>query len=805
MTMLTRDIRYGLRALRNDPLFSVVAALTLALGIGANTAIFTVIDAVLLRPLPFPAPDRLVLVWEDTSMFGLKDSPAALGNYTDWREQNHVFEQMGALEYGSFRLTGAGEPQQLEGSLVTASLFETLGVKPTFGRLLREADDHYGAPKTVMLSDGLWQRAFGGDRAIIGRAVDINDEKYEVVGVMPPGFRFPDTTNELWAPAGTVYNAAEFTNRGRHNWTVVGRLKSGVSLRQANAEIRTIAARAQQDHPDTNDRVSAFVAPLRDHFVSDLRAALTALGGAVAFVLLIACANIANLLLARTSNRAREIAIRSAIGGGRWQIARQLLTENLLLAGVGGAGGLLLAIWGVRFLKKLMPGGISAISAAEVDCRVLAFTLFVSLLTTLFFGLIPVIQTVRVDLQDTLKQGGGRQGTGRASRNLQRGLVVSEVTLAFVLALGAALMIQGVARLRAVDPGFRTQNLLTLNTVLSGKQYRDPAKRIAFYDEVLQRVKSLPGVKSAGFTLGIPLVLKGWVNGFEVEGRIARSGDGYSNAYYRVVTSEYMQTIGFPLRAGRYLDERDNEGAPSVLLVNEATQRRFWPSESAIGKRIRFATRLPWVTVVGVVGDIKQRGLDVPPNPEIYLPVAQQRTAIQWLVIRTAGNPASLAAAVRREIRAVDQIVPITGLQTMEGVLDREIFQRRAQSLLLLVFAGLALLLAALGLYGVLAYGVTQRTREIGVRMALGARPSRVLLAITGQGLALSAAGIACGFAAAIAIARLIAKLLFGITATDARTFALVAILLLAVALLASYIPARRAMRIDPICALREE
>jgi len=804
MTILPRDIRYGLRTLRNAPLFSCVAALTLALGIGANTAIFTIIDAALLRPLPFPAPDRLALVWEDTSMFGLKDSPAALGNYADWREQKHAFEQMGALEYRSFRLMGAGEPQQLEGSVVTAGLFETLGVKPTLGRLFREADDHYGAPKTVMLSDGLWRRAFGGDRAIVGRALDINDEKYEVVGVMPPGFLFPDTSNELWAPAGTAYSPSEFANRGRHNWTVVGRLKPGVTLGQANAEIRAIASRAQRDHPDTNDRVSAFVAPLRDHFAADLRPALTALGGAVAFVLLIACANIANLLLARASNRAREIAIRSAIGGGRWQIARQLLAENLLLAGVGGAGGLLLAIWGVRFLKKLMPGGISAISAAQVDFRVLAFTLAASLLTTVLFGSIPVIQTLRMDLQDALKQG-GRQGTGRAAQKLQRCLVVSEVALASVLAIGAALMIQGVARLRSVDPGFRTQNLLTMNTVLSARQYGDPAKRLAFYDEVLHRVKSLPGVKSAGFTLGIPLVLKGWINGFEVEGRIARSGDGYSNSYYRVVTPEYMQTIGFPLLAGRYLEDRDNSGMPLVLLVNEATQRRFWPGQSAVGKRIRFSTRSPWVTVVGVVGDIKQAGLDVPPKPEIYLPVAQQPRAIQGLVIRAAGDPTKLTAVVRREIRAVDQGVPITGVQTMEGILDREVFPRRAQSLLLLMFAGLALLLALLGIYGVLAYGVTQRTREIGVRIALGARPSRVLLAITGQGLALGIAGIVCGLAAALAIARILAKLLFGITATDPQTFALVAILLLAATSLASYIPARRAMRIDPICALREE
>ena len=804
MTRLPQDLRYAWRTLRGSPTFSMVAAATLALGIGANTAIFTVINAALLAPLPFPAPERLALVWEDTSMFGLKDSPAALGNYTDWRAQNHVFEQMGALEGRFFRLTSAGEAQQVLGAVATASLLPTLGVKPALGRLFREEDDRPGAPKTAILSDGLWRSAFGSDRAIVGRLVEINDEKYEVIGILPAGFRFPDSATEIWAPVATAYGPDELVRRGRHNWMVVGRLKPGVTLAQANEELPAIALRAQKDYPDTNYRVGAFVAPLREHFVSDLRPALKVLGGAVAFVLLIACANIANLLLARASNRAREIAIRAAVGASRWQVARQLLTENLLLAGAGGVGGFLLAVWGVRFLPRLMPGGISGMSAVRVDWRVLAFTLGVSLFTGVAFGLAPAFQTLRVDLHRTLKQG-GRQGTGGASRGLERLLVVSEVALAFVLTLGAALMIQAAARLRAVDPGFPTRNLLTMNTSLSGRQYREHANRMVFYDEVVRRVTALPGVKSAGFTLGVPLAFKGWINGFEVEGRVARSGDGYSNSNYRVVTADYLQTVGFPLRAGRYPDRRDADGAPLVLLVNEAMQQRFWPGQSAIGKRIRFATAFPWVTVVGVVGDIKQAGLDAPPKPEIYLPVTQQHVAIEGLVIRTGADPNSLVAAVRREIRAVDRGVSVTGVQTMEEVLDREVFQRRAQTLLLSVFAGLALLLASLGIYGVLAYAVTRRTREIGVRMALGARPANVLCTVAGEGVGLGAAGIAIGAAVAFGVTRVLAKLLFGISATDPATFASVASVLLLVASLASYIPARRAMRVDPIQALRDE
>jgi putative ABC transport system permease protein len=805
MTRLAQDLRYAWRTLRKSPVFAAVALVTLALGIGANTAIFTLINAALLRPLPFPGPERLALVWEDTSMFGLKDSPVALGNYVEWRARNRVFQQMGALEQRTFRLTGIGEAQQIQGSVVTASLLETLAVQPALGRLFREDEDRPGAPKTAILSDGLWRRGSGGDPGIVGRTVEVDDEKHVVVGVMPAGFRFPDGENEIWLPVGTYYTLADFADKGRHNWMAVARLKPGVSMARANEDIRAIARRLEHDFPQTNERVGAFVAPLRDHFVADLRTALMVLAGAVGFVLLIACANIANLLLSRASNRRREVAIRAAIGASRARVVRQLLTENLLLAGCGGLCGFAIAVWGVKFLAKTLPAGIAAMSAVTVDSRVLGFTLAVSLITGAAFGLAPALEMLRVDLHQMLKQGGARQGTAAGLRGVRGGLVISQVALAFVLAMGAALFLQSFARLRGMDPGFRTGNILTMKTPLLGRQYRDPMKRAAFYDQVLERVASLPGVISAGFTNGIPLVVKGNVIGFTIEGRPRLAPNVFSNANFRVVSADYLRTMGISLRQGRPLDLHDTADAPPVALINEAMKRKFWPDESAIGKRFQFGSSRPWVTIVGVVSDIRQSGLDTPPRPEMYLPGAQARTPLTGLAIRTSGDPRGLATSVRRVIRSVDMDVPVTDVRTMEEVLNREVFQRRVHTLLLSLFAAVALGLASLGIYGVLAYLVSQRTQEIGIRMALGAGPRDVLLAVAGQGIGLSAAGVALGVAGALALNHAVSQLLFGVSATDPLTFAAVASLLLAVASVASYVPAQRAMRIDPILALREE
>ena len=802
MDQLVQNLRYGVRAWRSSPVFTIVAVVTLALGIGGNSAIFTLVDAALLRPLPFPEPERLVLVWEDTSMFGLKDSPVSFANYVEWRARNHVFEHMGALEQRSFRLTGAGDAQQIQGSIVTASVFETLSVQPALGRPFRDDEDLPGASRTVILSDGLWQRAFGRDQAIVGRTIDINDDRYLVVGVMPPGLRFPDSSNELWAPVGTVYSARDFTDKGRHNSMVVARLGRGIGLERANDEMRAIAARLQQEFPRTNRDVAAFVAPLRDHFAAGVRPMLAVLTGAVGFVLLIACANIANLLLSRGASRRREMAIRTALGASRRQVVGQLLTESLLLAAAGGLCGLAVALSGVSFLTRLLPTGIAAMAPVTVDTRVLAFTIAVSLLTGLGFGLMPALEMVREDVRQVLKEAGARQATSRSGRRVRSALVVSEVALACVLTIGAALFIQSFARARGIDPGFRTANILTLKTPLSSRAYRDPAGRAAFYTQVLERVTSLPGVVSAGFTNGVPLVVKGWVNGFTIEGRSMPAGT-ITNANYRIVTGDYLRTIGIPLRGGRYLDSRDTADSSPVVLINEAAKRKFWPDEDAIGKRVRFGSSSPWVTIVGVVGDIRQAGLEQASRPELYLSSNQEPTALTGLAIRTQVEPTRLAAAVRREIQAVDKDIPIIDVRSMDEVLDREVFQRRAQMLLLSIFAGIALLLASTGIYGVLAYLLSQRTREIGIRMALGARPRDVLLAVAGQGVGLSVAGMVLGISAALALSRVVSSLLFGVSPGDPRTFAAVAVLLLVVAVVASYMAARRAMRIDPMLALR--
>jgi len=618
---------------------------------------------------------------------------------------------------------------------------------------------------------------------------------------MPAGFRFPANDTEIWAPVGTRNQPNYFSDRGRHNLMVVGRLAPGVTLQHANQEISAICRSLAQQYPETNRNAGAFVAPMRDHFVGESRALLLVLLGAVGFVLLIACVNIANLLVARAVNRRHEMAIRTAVGAGRRQLVRQLLTEALVLASGGGVCGLGLAYGSLRFLDRFVPAGISGLTALHVDWRVLAFTLAVTLGTGVAFGLLPAFQAMRVDLNEALKLGGGHRVAGGGGRRLQQVLVVAEVALAFVLTAGAGLMIQTFVRLRAVDPGFRTQNILTVRTSMPARLYEDDAKREAFLNEAVRRVDTLPGVVSAGFTNGVPIAFKGWVNGFTLEDHPPLGPDQHSNSNFRLITPGYLATLGIPLRKGRPIEARDRPGAPNVALVNEAFERKFWPGGNALAKRLRFGREQPWVTIVGVIADIRQSGLDAAPRAELYLPAAQVPDPTGWLAVRTAGDPWQLATAVRRELRAVDRDLPITGISTMQEILDRETFDRRVEMLLLAAFAGLAVALASLGIYGVLAYMVAQRTHEIGIRMALGAQASDVLLSVAGQGMALSGMGIVVGAAAALALTRVLAKLLFGVAATDPVTFGLVAALLLAVALLAAWLPARRATKVDAMRA----
>ena len=807
MKDLTHDFRYAWRMLRKSPGFAGIAVLMLALGIGANTAIFSLISAAFLRPLPFPDPGRLVAIWEDTPLFGMKYSPPAVGNYSEWKASNQVFDNMGALESWPFRLSGPAEPEEVYGSIVTASLFDTLRVKPVLGRSFLPEEDYPGPAKTVVLSYRLWRRRFAADPAIIGKQTLVNGEKHTVVGIMPQGFRFPDM-QELWVPMGAFFSREEFSNRGRHNLMVVARLKSGTSIQRANENLRAIAGRLAREYPRTNANVGAFASPLREHSTGTLRNLYAILLGAVAFVLLIACANLANLLLARAAGRQREIAIRTALGAGRMQIARQLLAESLLLSGAGAGLGLLLAMWSFRFLAKLIPSEIAAMTPLGIDRLALAFTAGLALLTTLVFGGVPIVQALRADLNEALKQGGGRSGASGRAGGMRGALVVCEVALSLLLLVGAGLMIQSFSRLRGVDPGFPSRNLLTMRVAPSMVRYAEPAQRVAFYRQVLRRIQALPGVKSAGFSIGIPVAFKGWYNGVLPEGAAEAAGGEMPTANYRVVTSDYLQTLRVPLRHGRYLEERDGPDAPLVAVINETMARRFWPGTDPIGKRFKqggWGPEAPWYTVVGVVGDIRGNGLDAPTRPEMYFSYQQQPAAPSGLIIRTLAPPESVASAVRREIRAVDAEQPVSDMMTMDEVLDQEVSHRRLQSTLLGAFSALALLLASFGLYGVLSYTVARRTREIGIRLALGARPGAILSSVIRQAMLLTATGVAIGIVAALALARTLGSLLFGVSARDPWTIGGTALLMLAISALASAGPARRAMQVDPIVALREE
>ena len=805
METLWQDLRYGVRVLIKNPGFAAVAVLSLALGIGANTAIFSLVDAVLLRPLPFHEPDRLVMVWEDASRVGFPRGYPAPANYADWKAQNQVFEDMAALSGRSFNLTGDGEAEKIDAQAVTTNFFPLLGVKPVAGRAFLLEEDRPEEDKVALVSFGLWRRRFGGDPGLVGKEILLDGQKFNVVGVMPEGFQFLGRDVDLWVPLR--FGQRELANRSDHFLTVFARLKRGVSVAQANADIVAITQRIARDYPREAANLQAYVLPLREQLAGAVSRALIVLLVAVGCVLAVACANIANLLLSRAAARRREIAIRTALGAGRPRIVRQLLTESLLLAGLGGLCGLLLAHWSLAFLKMLVPEGMAAITSVKIDAQVLGYTLLVSLAAGVIFGLVPARQATKLDLNEVLKQGGGRAGIG-GHRGLRSALVVTEVALALVLLIGAGLMIRTIIRLQGLDPGFRPENVLVMGTVLPRQKYVELPKRSAFYQQVLERVKTLPGVVGAACTTSVPLVLRGGTNGFAIEGKPPAAG---SDANHRQISPDYFRVMGIPLRAGRYFDEHDGTDSLPVAIINETMASKFWPNENALGKRFKVSgpkPDRPWLTIVGVVGDVRQMGLDVPVKAEMYFPYRQMDVfwaAPSQLAIRTAGDPMNVVAAVRREVWAVDKDQPISNVRTMEEILDGEVAPRRLQMSLLAGFAALALLLASIGIYGVLSYAVTQRTHEIGIRMALGARRRDVLRMVVGDGMRLALWGVGIGLAAALALTRMMASLLYGVTATDPSTFALVPVLLLFVALIASYIPARRATKVDPQVALRYE
>ncbi len=802
------DLRYAFRTLLQSPRFSVAAVVALALGIGANSAIFSVVYGVLLRPLPFPQPDRLVFVQEASARHD-GTSPTAPATLRDWREQQHVFESLAAAEAWNASLTGSGRAEELSGLRVSPSLLHVLRVSPAIGRGFEESDQH-----TVLLSHALWERRFGSDPGAIGRDLTLNGVSYRVIGVMPAGFRFPpfwQEKAELWASLEFPPNRAN--DRGGRSIRVFARLRDGVSLKQAQAEMSTIASRLQRAYPEAYSTDSgARVQLLAEVTVRRVRLALLVLLGAVTFLLLIACANVANLLMARASGRQKEIALRLALGAARWRLVRQLLAESLTLSVAGGIVGLCLAWAGVHALTASIPEAgrftLPRYQELGIGTVVVLFTFAVCAATGVLFGLAPALQFSRLDLNGTLKEG-GRAGSRHACTPLRRLLVVAEVAVSLMLLAGAGLMVRSMARLSSVDAGFQPDGVLSMRMVLSGSAYADPSARNRFYRQALERVSSIPGVASAGAVNHLPLAGDLWMHAFTVEGRPVPNVSDLPGAVFRVATPGYFRTMRIPLLRGRDFTERDDSSAPPVVVINRAMALRYWPGEEAVGKRIRLGgvnSRSPWVTVVGVVKDVDQHEWGAAPDDEFYFPYRQNPDDIQkyiTLVVRTSGDPAASTGAIERELQALNPDVLLADAAPMQQVVDRAMWQPRSSTKLLSGFALLALVLAAIGIYGVISYAVGQRLQEIGIRMALGARPADVLRNVIGEGAVLAGAGTVIGLAGALALTRYLQTLLYEVSATDPAVLGASAALLVLVALAAAFLPARRATRVDPMTTLR--
>jgi predicted permease len=803
--MLLQDLRYGARALLRTPGFTLLAVLTLALGIGANTAIFSVVNAVLLNPLAYRDPGRLVTLLHNGS------DPVAPANYLDWRDQSGSFEAMAAAEYWSPNLTGVDAPEHLTGLEVTGNMFPLLGIAPLLGRTFLAGDDRKGGEHEVVLSYRLWQRRFQGDPQVLGKPILLNGESYIMVGVMPAGFRFAPfwaTRAELWVPL--ALGDREHSREG-NSLRIFARLKRGVPLAAARAEVSAITTRLEQQYPGTNRNVA--VTPLKENVVGRVETPLTIVLCGVGFVLMIACANVAHMLLARTSGRQREIAIRSALGAGRGRVMAQFLTENLLLAFSGAAAGWLFAAWGVKALVALSPANIPRVETIAMDARVVLFLLAITVLTAAIFGLAPAMHATAGNLSTALKEGGRGASDGAGRNRLRNSLVASEFALAFLLLIGAGLMIRTFFALQAVNPGFDPHHVLSMVVSVAGSREAPQGRRELFYRQLLERVAGVPGVESAGAINHLPLAGDLWGYSFLIEGRPKPRPGEAPMAIYRVAMPGYFETMRLPILRGRAIAVTDDSRAPGVVVINQRAANRYWPGADPIGQRISLEKDI-WVTVVGVSADAKQDEWDREPGPEVYLAALQNRDflgapdshiAYLTLVLRARGNPADLAPAVKRAVWSMDRNLPISEVLTMDQAVADVTAESRFLTQLLAVFAAVALLLAAVGIYGVMSYAISRRTHEIGIRISLGATRGEVLRMVLRQGMAQALTGSLAGAGGALLLARLMGRMLFGVRPNDPLTFGVVSLVLAAAALLAICVPARRATRIEPLAALRQE
>jgi putative ABC transport system permease protein len=803
---MTADLRYAVRGLRRKPLFTAAAVLTLALGIGANSAIFTVVHAVLLRPLPYPAPDRLMMLWTYNPRQGYDKDVSAYPNFDDWRRQSRSFEGMSAYFGATFTLTQAGDPAQIEGATVTPGFFETLGVAPALGRTFGAPEGAAGGTRVAILSHGLWQTRLGGDPAIVGRTVMLNGVPHEVLGVMPASFAHPESA-VVWTPLAPSERLAPLMQSRSSYWLqVVGRLKPGIDRRAAQSELDTIASALERRYPDANPGIGVRLVPMHEEIVGDVRQPLSILFGTAALVLLIACANVANLLLARAASRQRELAIRAALGAGRRRLIAQLLTESLVLAALGGAAGLVLAAWGIQALPSLAPSNLPRLTGVRIDTSVILYTSLASLVTGLVFGAAPALQSAAATAGEFLKERGRAGSQGARGRRLRAAVASAEVALALVLVIGAGLLLRSFVAMKKVDLGFDPRGILAVGVELPRARYAQDAQITAFFSDLASRLRALPGVESIG--LGSSIVRAPQSSTLSVHGRPAQNPNVRNlSVPYDSVTPEFFTTLRIPLRRGRLFTSADGPATQRVVVVNESLARRFFPGDDALGKRVTYDdptdAQARWLTIVGIVADTRRGGVDREPRAELYYPFMQLPDRWMYALVRTSGDPLALVRPAQAQVWAIDPNQPTASVRSVEAILAAAQANRRFTTLLLGLFSIVALALAAIGIYGVMAYSTAQRVQEIGIRMALGASRTNVLTSVLKEAVMIGVVGLALGIAAALASTRLLSGLLFGVGARDPMTFVALPLGLLLVAVLAALIPATRAVRVNPLVALR--